>query len=449
MKLLNVILVLVFLSMSVSAIDINTTNALPSTNTQIDLVFQNLRYNPYPVAPGDYFEIWFKVINNGRSTASDISFELQEDFPFKIYPGESKKYSYSSIGPSSEVVFKYKVLVDEKTLEGNSVLKIKINSGGSYIREFPIQIRTRSPSLSIASISTSPDRLRQGELNNLTITLRNNEPTVMRNINAKIVLAGTIFTPLHTITEKNIRTLEPNEEIILNYEIIADPNAESGPYNIPFNLYYFDSLDNVITKNETIGVIVSSPEEIEVLLEESKAYTKGDVGDVVISVSNIGPTRLKFLTISLDESDDYKVITSPKIYLGDLDPDDFQTATFKVHVLKEEVDLKVNLNYKNALNENFNNIVNLNLPVFTSQQAIRYGFKQPSSSISSLILSILLILFIYYAYKEYRIHKELSKSLKIALKKVIRNIIDLVDEFRPKNLRTLPKRFKKWLRDDN
>ena len=440
----NFIFAFILIAGIASAIEVNLTG-----NIQGDtgLVFQSLRYNPYPVTPGDYFEIWFRVINNGNSDLNNVKFSIEETFPFSFYPGESKEQTFSSIAKGAEINFKFKIKVDEKAIERDESLKVLVNDG-QISREFPITIRSRSPTLSIISVSTEPERIQQGEKSKIIIRLKNDASTIMRNINAKLDISSTIFSPVYSVTEKNIRTLSPGEESILEYEIIADPDAESKPYNIPFRLTYFDVLDNKLTSNETIGVIVESLPEIEVLFEESKVYTKGDNGDVIISVSNVGPTKVKFLTLELSPSEGYDVLTASKVYLGDLEPDDFQTATFKIKTNSKDVNLNVSITYKNSLNEQFNKETNIKVPMFSSSEAVSYGFKQSRTSIFSIIFYFLVLMFVYYAYKEYRIHKELPISLKIALKRVLRNIVHFIGFFRPSNLKTIPYRIKRWMRDD-
>src|SRR3989344_253003 len=223
----NIIFLFILVAGLASAIEVNTTGNLIGSNS---IVFQSLRYNPYPVTPGDYFEIWFRVINNGNSDLSNVKFSITETFPFSVYPGESKEQTFSSLAKGAEVNFKFKIKVDDKAVEKDESLKVLVNDGQTS-REFPITIRSRSPTLSIISVSTQPERIQQGEKSKIIIKLKNDASTLMRNINAKLDIFSTIFSPVYSITEKNIRTLSPGEEEILEYEIIADPDAESKPYN--------------------------------------------------------------------------------------------------------------------------------------------------------------------------------------------------------------------------
>jgi len=440
----NIIFLFILVAGLASAIEVNTTGNLIGSNS---IVFQSLRYNPYPVTPGDYFEIWFRVINNGNSDLSNVKFSITETFPFSVYPGESKEQTFSSLAKGAEVNFKFKIKVDDKAVEKDESLKVLVNDGQTS-REFPITIRSRSPTLSIISVSTQPERIQQGEKSKIIIKLKNDASTIMRNINAKLDISSTIFSPVYSVTEKNIRTLSPGEEATLEYDIIADPDADSKPYNIPFKLTYYDVLDNKLTSNETIGVIVESMPKIEILFEESKVYTKGDNGDIIVSVSNVGPTKVKFLTIELNPAKSYDILTASKIYLGDLEPDDFQTATFKIKTNSKDVNLNMSINYKNSLNEEFNKNTNIKVPIFSSSEAVSYGFKTAKTNIFSIIFYFLALMFVYYAYKEYRIHKELPISLKIALKRTLRIIIRFIGFFRPSNLRSLPYRIRRWMRDD-
>lgn len=99
-----------------------------------------LKYEPYPVNPGEYFTLWIKI--NLGSSSRDAKFELLPEFPFSLDSNEKALRSFGS-GPG-EVVAEYKIRVDKNSVEGKNKLKFRYTSdekSGNWITgSFDIQI---------------------------------------------------------------------------------------------------------------------------------------------------------------------------------------------------------------------------------------------------------------------------------------------------------------------
>ncbi|MFA5061382.1 MAG: hypothetical protein WC494_03660 [Candidatus Pacearchaeota archaeon] len=85
-----------------------------------------LKYEPYPVNPGEYFKLWIKI--NLGSSSRDAKFELLPEFPFSLDSNEKALRSFGS--GSGEVVVEYKIRVDKNAVEGENELKFKYASDG-------------------------------------------------------------------------------------------------------------------------------------------------------------------------------------------------------------------------------------------------------------------------------------------------------------------------------
>ena len=409
--------------------------------------FETLKYEPYPVTPGDYFEVWIKITNYGNDEMSNVIIELQDEYPFSSYDEDYRK-ELGKLNVNQQFVVKFNVKVDDNAVEGIENLKIKAyeyENAFPVTASFPIQIQTRIASVDIASITTEPERIIPGSSALININLKNTASTLMRDISVKLDFTGLPFTPLNSINEKKIRKLSPNEDVSIKFEIIADPDTESKPYKVPLQFTYYDGLDKLQTKNYTIGLLVDYEAALQLDIEETEVYTKGSSGKVIISISNIGPNDLKFVSLKLLESDDYEIISSDRIYLGNLDSDDFETAEFKISTKSsKDIKLKVLVDYKNSYNEEQNKIYELNLPIYSKGKATAYGLIKTNGGLISIILYIILIIFVYCFYKEIRIQKDLGKALKVVIKRWIKNIYNFI---KPKNLIRLPRRIKKFLQE--
>ncbi|MCD4666349.1 COG1361 S-layer family protein [archaeon] len=412
------------------------------------LRIESLSYNPYPVTPGDFFESWVLVVNRGRTEATDVIVKLIDEYPFSIYPSEDPVKKFSSIPIGGRVLVKFKVKVASDANEAEHKLKIQAQGKDGYlpsIHEIPIDVQTRDSRLAISSVTTEPEKIQAGKPSELQITFTNPSNSIMRDITVKLDLTNVPISPIKTTTYQKIQRLDGLDSSILTFNIIADSDADSKAYKIPVDITFYDDKDTLITRNDTIGILVDGNPQYQLDMEETEVYTKGSSGKVIISISNIGPADMKFVSLKLLSSKDYKIIGTPRVYLGNLDPDDFETAEFLVQSKKSKmIPIKVQIDYKDAYNEEFSEIEAVNLPMYSTGAAVAYGLTQPKSGLFNIIFYIIIILFVYSWYKEWRTQKDIGKSLKTVLKRWIKKIIRF---FQPKNLKQLPKRFKNFFKE--
>jgi hypothetical protein len=113
---------------------VNYTNTPSGSSNNANLVVQVLKYEPYPVNAGDWFDLWVKVQNIGQNDANNVRFELQPDYPFSsndsliqdyglIY-GTQNAYKVDQTYDSSQVILKYRIKVADNAPEGTSSLKL-------------------------------------------------------------------------------------------------------------------------------------------------------------------------------------------------------------------------------------------------------------------------------------------------------------------------------------
>lgn len=110
---------------------------------------QTLKYDPFPVNPGDYFDVWIQVENIGVKDAPNARFELVTKYPFSSTGqlvgdyGRIVGISGKDAG-NNQVVLKYRVKVADDAPEGSSELEFKALPDSSMdvgiIKKLPIDI---------------------------------------------------------------------------------------------------------------------------------------------------------------------------------------------------------------------------------------------------------------------------------------------------------------------
>jgi len=121
--------------------DVGETNFTAHSGAEdTGLSIVQLRYEPYPVNPGEYFDMYIKV-QQGVGFSSDVTFELVPEFPFFLDSNEDPVREYGKIY-SEPIVLHYKVRVSDDAVEGTNELNLRYTTGarGWIVKEFDIEV---------------------------------------------------------------------------------------------------------------------------------------------------------------------------------------------------------------------------------------------------------------------------------------------------------------------
>lgn len=125
-KTIAFLMVLVFCAGLVSAAayeeDVKSSTVGSSVSSQ--LLVKKLRYEPYPVNPGEYVHMWIKAENIGKELAKNTIFELLPSFPFSVDSAAEAVQELGQLG-GVPVVLEYKIRVDKNAVEGANELKFR------------------------------------------------------------------------------------------------------------------------------------------------------------------------------------------------------------------------------------------------------------------------------------------------------------------------------------
>mgnify|MGYP001561550197 CR=1 FL=1 len=366
-------------------------------NIRINFVNQE----PDPVEAGGNVDVRFKVENIGGDEAKDVEFEIVPEFPFSLEPGEDGHTDLGTlqsrqVGDEGAII-KYGLLVDENAVEAEKILKIRYRSNKEAwvtVENFTIDIRTRDAILAIDSVATDKKSLEPGTTNRLTLTLSNQGDSVLRNIEVKLDLENTQLVPIGSGNEKNIYQISARSKQDIVFTLLVDPEAESGIAKVPVKLSYNDQVGTRFIRNNTIGLIVGAEPDLSITLDESTIYQPGQSGEVTVKVVNKGVSNIKFTNVKLLGADYIRPLSNTEIYLGNIDSDDFESATFKVFVDSNgngALTLPIQLDYKDANNNEFSKKIDLPLNLYSSKDAKKFGLTQGSSMIGIVIVVVIVV----------------------------------------------------------
>ena len=345
---------------------------------------------PDPANPGDVIDLSFKIENTGSSPSGNLVFEVLPEYPFSLYKGSALQ-SVGSLqgrqtGDEGAIVL-YKIKVDENAVEGEEKIDIRyraeddaVEPNWITIEDFPVRIRTRDIVVSVEEITASPDPIPPGKEATVSLKIRNNADSLVRDLKIKLDMSGenVPFAPIRSTTERQIYQIDAKKEVGIGFSIIAEPDADGGVYKVPITIFYTDETGTSYSKNDILTLKIASETNILATIDSTDIYKNKKSGEVIIKIVNRGLTEIKLLTAKLASNDDFEVLSQQEVYLGNIDSDDYETVDFTLDIQSKEpvINLPVELVYMDSTNSEMRQTMNVNLRVFSESDAQKAGIAQ-------------------------------------------------------------------------
>jgi len=416
MKKVWVLLVLLVLIGSFAGVATSSTvsNALTTfARIRITLVNQV----PDPVQAGDIVTVRFKVENNGWENAEDMMIELLPEYPFSLVDGEPALQRIGSVHGKQlgdiGVIVDYRLKVSENAVDGNHDLDLRYKLSSLqtvWVKPDPfvIEVLPSHAILHIESVTTIPSQLHQGSEAKLRVELVNLASAFFRNIRVVLNLDGLPIATLRGTNEEVVSFLDAGERTTLEFTVVAEPDAASSLYKLPVELTYNDRLGTIYTRNDTVCIIIGGVPELLAYVDTSDVYGSSQTGEVTVRFVNHGVTDIKFLRASVLESDTYAVLSQPEVYVGNVDSDDYETASFDLaleRVKGSQVSVPLLLEYRDANNNLFEEQVDVVLRLYSSSQAKKLGLKE-GSGFGGFLIMLLIVGGGLYGYRRWKKKKK-------------------------------------------
>jgi len=378
------------------------------TTNAVDIRVNTLKYEPYPAEPGKYIQLWLNIENYGLQSAEKVTFVLEPEYPFSI-DGNATKY-FGEIRSLENVVIDYKVRVASNAVEGWNELILKHRVGDSDVwitNTINIYVQTPDAIISVENVKTMPEQIAPGSKAAVSIKLKNLADSDLKDITIKLNLTGTVFAPIESISEKRIYLLSAGSEEDITFNIIAEADADSKLYKVPITISYNDAVGTNYTKSDVITLTVGDEPNITTNIESSTILTAMETGTVTINIINKGLIGIKFLTVKLNQTSNYEILSaSNEVYIGNLDVDDYETVEYKIFVNEnaDSIILPLQLEYRDDNNKLFTEQKNLKLKLYTAEEITKLGLRTTDSTLS-IIGFLVLIVILYFGYKRLRRRK--------------------------------------------
>lgn len=350
---------------------------------------------PSSILPGSYFPLTVKITNTDVSILNDLHLELNLPRYLSV---DNDEREINSLNAGQSVVLQWSIKVKQDAPTGYDTLTIEINDNNTDSEvEVPFLIKSIESSLEITDIQTNPDKIAPGISATVTLTLENHASYKLKDVKVLLDLTQSDFAPKDGTEERIIEVMNSRSISTLDFELISLPKSEPGIYKIPVKISYFDEFGQKYDKLNTIALEISASPKLEIATEGQ--LIKGKPGKITLQFINQGLTPVKFLSINLNSKE---VISSHRLYIGDLDVDDFQTEELTL-LANDALSIPMTLEYRDANNKEYHEERYVPIQVLDQASAKKLGLE--SSSNWPYLLGLLAVVVVAYL-----VRKKVSKK---------------------------------------
>lgn len=262
-------------------------------------------------------------------------------------------------------------------------------------------------SISLASslvINADYETLYPGDEKKIGIEIDNNENFDIEDVSVALVLNDLPFSSVGS-SEKNIDNIDEDDEDSVSFSIKASTDIKPGDYNIPYTIKYINSdNDEKLSKQGSFGIRVSAKTEIDFALEVRGNAIVGREGQISLEIINKGLGEIKAVSVEISPQG-YELLSKEKIFIGTVNADDTDLATFDVLYKSQNPVLNAEVEYKDFENKIHVESVQLPFKVYTEKEALELGLIKKSNTMVYFIVIIILIV-------AWLVYRKIRKSRK-------------------------------------
>lgn len=277
--------------------------------------------------------------------------------------------------------------------------------------------------LTISSVSTSPSEVEPGKTVDITIRLENDGNEDIEDVSVSLIFKELIkdsfgnvvsvnevpFAPFDSSSEVSFDEIIEDKSKEAEFGIIALSDTKSGVYKIPLQITYTEN-SNTKTKSSLISITVNSKPIIDVQPADS-LLIKGQEGKIDVKIVNKGLSDIKFLEVEIGNSGAFSLTSSSKVYIGDLDSNDFDTAEFQAFFKENSptnLNVPIKIIYKDTFNKEYTEDFIIPVKVYSQQDAINFGLIAKSNTTTYVIVVVVLII-IWFVYRRIKKRRKMKK----------------------------------------
>ncbi|MFH1623184.1 MAG: CARDB domain-containing protein, partial [Candidatus Aenigmatarchaeota archaeon] len=308
---------------------------------------------PSGIGPGENGNLVFTITNAGTEYARNVKLFVKPNGQMTF---SQQNYDLQTIAPSTSAQVSVPIKISASATEGATTVFLSLSyaegsSVGTSTTETSVSVSISKRSLvQIEVVSWSKDPIEPGNVVNASMRLKNVGASDLSYMTVTLDDSSQPFVAASGDTEAYVGSLGRGSVATAEFSIIVNRDAKTVAYRIPVFVKYYDESGTFHNDTKYIGMKVSGmPDFVVTLEDDSRAYA-GTEGELTISIANRGTATANFLTLRFDSD---LAITPAEYYVGNLDPDDYQTVKLNADfsgVSPGRRTLSISMHYKDPYN---------------------------------------------------------------------------------------------------
>ncbi len=288
-------------------------------------------YDPDPAIAGGTVEVRLGIENIGGMTVNNLMLEIVPSYPFELVSGENAVKSigiipgYQADSTQNIKIVKYRMQINKDAPAGSYELKVKYYEQGSSDatqKSLFLDVKSRE---SAEVIHIDKTMLVPGKQSSLKFTINNVGNSPLRDLTFNWENEDGIILPVGSDNTRYIRYIDIGNGTDLEYQVMADTNAQPGLYKLNLYLTYENSISNQTKKISTFaGVYVGGGTDFDV------AFSDNANSQMSFSVANIGSNPANSVSVIIPEQPGWSVSGTNSVIIGNLNKGDYTVASFKL-----------------------------------------------------------------------------------------------------------------------
>jgi hypothetical protein len=289
-------------------------------------------YDPNPAIAGNTVDVRIGIQNIGGTSTNNLMMEIVPEYPFELVPGQNAVQdvgivqAYQADDPTANIkVVLYHMQINKDAPAGSYQLKVKYYEAGSTdATEQSLSLDVKSKE-SAEVIHIDQTMLVPGKQSSLKFTINNVGNSPLRDLTFSWSNDEKIILPVGSDNTKYIKYIDIGNGTELDYQVMADTNAQPGLYKLNLYLTYEDSMSNQTkTINTFAGVYVGGGTDFDV------AYSDNANGQMSFTVANIGSNPANSVSVVIPDQPGWGISGPNSVIIGNLNKGDYTVASFRL-----------------------------------------------------------------------------------------------------------------------
>lgn len=345
---LNTILVLLFTG--IILFGLTGQYSVASSADYAALKITLLNQNPDPATPGKYVELRFKVQKYGNDELSDVTFQLEPEYPLSFDNSDTPEKAigdWKGYSKSDEYfTLFYKLLVAEDAVEDTYTIRVKYKTSSSenwVTNEFDVRVEDKYESkFVLGDIITSPTKLvSDTQEAQLDIDIDNIGDGDAENVVVELSLPEG-FEPSYSYSDRDsIGSISSGNSETARFFFDINDDITSQVYEAQAIIRYkgADDEDNKYkaqTINFKIPVVRQPKFKIQSVVTTPEKISPGESVEIKLIVKNIGGKEAESVSIRAYKESSQPIDFDEKSdFIGNIKPEESGEAVLKLTIDKE------------------------------------------------------------------------------------------------------------------